>query len=173
MIQFSNNQLISMSRRYPKLKGKVLKRDSIISQKLVQAWDTEKNADKVLSIYLKEKNNLSDERYWELLRTVWILCGKIDNVPLFRELMTATRPNRYYFSTPEEFKKLRELPGIITVYRAENANDNYGISYTLSLDYAKWYQDTYRKDGITIREVNKKEIFAFIERNNEHEIIIL
>ena len=161
-----------MTRRYPALRKKVLERDGKIAQRLIRAWDYEKNANKVLDIFLKEKNNLSNERYWELLRTVWILCGKRENVDLFRGLMTSSRDNRYYFSTPEEAKRLREMPDEVTVFRAENLGENGGISYTLSLEYAQWYQNAFKKDGITVRKVSKKEIFAFIERNKEEEIII-
>ena len=67
-----NNEAIPMTRRYPNLPNKVLKRDSGIARKIITAWDLEKDAEKVLSIYLKECKNLSDERYWELSRTVWL-----------------------------------------------------------------------------------------------------
>lgn len=139
---------------------------------MIKAWDVEKNADKVLSIFLTEQNNLSDERSWELMRTVWILSGKIENVAVFKKLMSSPRQQRFYFSTPEEAKKMRELPGKVSVYRACNTLDDGGISWTLSKEYAEWYQKTYNKKELFARIINKNEIFAYINRNKEEEVII-
>jgi hypothetical protein len=167
-----NNETVFMTRRYPKLCHKILRRDAKISAKLISAWDIEKNSEKVLSIYLKEKDNLSDERYWELLRTVWILSGKLSNVNIFRSLMLSERKEKYYFSTPEDAKRLKEMPEQFEVYRAGSDND-YGISWTISKEYAEWYLNTYQKDRVLTRTVNRKDVFAFIQRNLEFEIIIL
>jgi len=66
----ANNEQVSMTRRFPNLPQKVLRRDSEIVKKIMFAWDLEHNKEKVLSIYLKEHKNLSDERYWELMLTL-------------------------------------------------------------------------------------------------------
>jgi hypothetical protein len=173
MKQYGNNELVPMTRRYPNLKRKVLERDSKISAKIIKAWDIEHDSQKVLDIFIKENKNLSDERYWELLRTVWIVCGKLENVDLFRQLMKSTRKERYYFSTSEEQERLRRLPGVFTIYRATNNKNDGGISWTLSEEYAHTYSQLFAKNTILKREVLKSEIFAFIERNKESEIIIL
>jgi hypothetical protein len=168
-----NNQSVPMTRRYPNLPNKVLKRDSEIIKKIISAWDLENDADKVLSIYLKENKNLSDFRYWEVLRTVWILCGSIENADLFRKLMQSSRKQKYYFSTPEEAKFLRELPEEIEVYRATNKFNDNGLSWTLSKEYSEWYKTAYQKDKVISKIINKKQIFAYIERNLESEVVIL
>lgn len=173
MKQYMNNELVSMTRRYPKLKQKVLIRDSKISEKIIHAWDIEHDSVKVLKIFLKEKNNLSDERYWEILRSVWIMCGTTENSNMFRELIKSNRKERYYFSTPEEQKKLRELPESFEVYRATNSKYDNGLSWTLSKEYVKRYSDMFAKNFIINKIINKNEIFAYIERNNESEIIII
>ncbi len=167
-----NNEAVPMTRRYPNLPNKVLKRDSEIVRKIITAWDLENDADKVLSIYIKESKNLSDERYWELLRTVWVICGSVENADLFRKLMQSNRKQKYYFSTPEEAKFLRELPEQVEVFRATNINDN-GLSWTLSKEYAEWYKTAYQKDKVISQVINKKQIFAYIERNLESEVIVL
>lgn len=169
---FANNERVAMTRRYPTLKPKVLKKDSEISRKLITAWDTEKDSEKVLSIYLKEKNNLSDERYWELMRTVWIIAGSLENVGVFKQLMQSTRKERHYFSTPEDTKKLREMNEEFLVYRAGSDNDN-GISWTTSKEYAEQYLRMYNKEKVLTNLVNRKNVFAYIQRNLEDEIIIL
>ena len=173
MKQYANNELVLMTRRYPKLKQKILIRDSKISEKLIRAWDINHSQTEVLEIFVKEKKNLSDERYWEILRTVWILCGTIEYNDLFRLLMKSNRKEQYYFSTPEEQKRLREMPESFEVYRAtSNKNDN-GLSWTLDKEYAQNYASMYRKQFILNKTIFKSEIFAFIERNDESEIIIL
>src|SRR5678816_2103284 len=145
MIQ-AKNELIPMTRRYPKLAGKVLKRDSKIVQRMINMWGekTDANVEAVredlFRYYLKEMKSLSDERYWELLRTVWILCGCIERLEEFRALFLSRRPERYFFSTPEEAKRLREMEFPVRVYRAAN-EPNDGISWTLSFDYAKDYKE--------------------------------
>lgn len=172
-MEFKNNELIPMTRRYPKLSGKVLKRDSDITRKLISAWDDDHDPKKILAIYTKEMKNLSDERYWELMRTVWILTGSIDTAPQFRELMQSTRKQRFYFSTPEEAAKLREMPEWFDIYRATNSQEDGGLSWTTKKDYASWYKERYQKRMLLTRLINKSEVFAHIDRNQESEIIIL
>lgn len=171
--QQGNNVSIPMTRRYPKLSSKVLRRDAEIAKRIISAWDTYNDSDKVLEIFLKEKNNLSDERYWELMRTVWIISGSVLNAQIFRSLMLSKRKEKYYFSTPEEAAQLREYFEPFSVYRATNDENDGGISWTTSLEYAEWYKSKYNKKIIMLRTVTKNEVFAFIDRNNESEMIIL
>ena len=168
-----NNEVVPMTRRYPNLFNKVLKRDSEIARKIITAWDLENNPEKVLAIYLKENKNLSNERYWELLRTVWIIAGSVENANLFRVLMLSNRKEKYYFSTPEEAKFVRELPEQIEVYRATNNINDNGLSWTLSKEYVEWYKTAYQKDNVISQIINKKQIFAYIERNLESEVVVL
>ncbi len=168
-----NNVNVQMTRRYPNLPNKVLKRDAEIAKKLITAWDLENDQDKVMAIYLKENKNLSNERYWELLRTVWIICGSVDNADLFRGLMKANRKERFYFSTPEEAKFLRELPDKVEIYRATNDINDKGLSFTLSKEYAEYYKNAYQKELIITKIIDRKNIFAFVNRNLESEVIVL
>ena len=64
-----------MTRRYPDLPRKQLERDSKIAMKIVQAYDIEKDLEKVLDLWRKYHSLLSNPRYWELLKTVWIAAG--------------------------------------------------------------------------------------------------
>ncbi len=168
-----NNELVPMTRRYPNLPKKVLQRDSKITKRIMMAWDVDGDPEKVLAIFLKERRMLSHERYWELMRSVWIIAGSVENSELFRKLMQANRRSRYFFSTPEEAKKLRELPDTFNVFRATNDSADGGLSWTLSKQYAEHYKQEFDKEMIVMRKVNKSDVFAYIERNNESEIIIL
>lgn len=167
------NEVMPMTRRYPDLCRRVLIRDGKIAAQLITAWDVEQDAEKVLAIFLKEQKNLSHERYWECLRTVWVLTGSVALAPTFRRLMSSTRRSRYYFSTPEEAAQLRFLPETFTVYRAANDIADGGLSWTLSKEYAHWYMERYGKTLLLERTISKKDVFALINRNNESEIILL
>lgn len=170
MKMLANNERVEMTRRYPDLPKKVLRRDADVAKKIITAFDVEKNPQKVLSIFLTKQKELSDERYWELLRTVWIIAGSINNADVFRKLMQSGRKEKYYFSTPEDAKKLREMPERFEVYRAGADN---GLSWTTSKEYAEHYKLAFGKEKILTRTVNRKEVFAYIQRNLEFEIIIL
>lgn len=148
-------------------------RDDKIARKMVQAWDDEQDAQKLLQIYIDNKDKLSDYRYWELMRTVWIICGSLDIVQVFRNLMSSRRKYRYYFSTPEEAKALREMPDIIEAYRACDYENDEGISWTTSKEYAEWYKNQYDKKMVLSVKHLKADVFAYINRNNENELIIL
>lgn len=172
-MNFKNNELIPMTRRYPDLPEKVLRRDSKIVMQIARAWDVEQDAEKVLQLFVKNSQKLSSYRYWELLRSVWIVCGSLENAGMFSLLMKAKKPNKHYFSTPEEHDKLRNMPEEINVYRACNKYNDGGLSWTTSLEYARKYQIDFHRNFINMRKVNKSDVFAYIERNNEFEIILL
>jgi len=162
-----------MTRRYPHLRGKVLYRDSKIAQRIITAWDIEHDHEKALNIFLKENKNLSDERYWEILRSVWIIAGSVKNAPIFRKLFSSQRPKAHYFSTPEEIEKFKSLPSIITAYRATNDPNDGGLSWTLSRQYAEDYAKTFDKKEIIEQRFYKFAVFAYINRNKEEEILII
>lgn len=161
-----------MTRRYPDLPQKVLKRDSEIARRLIHIWDEKRDGVLLLNFFLDNMKNLSDQRYWEVLRTVWVLTGSNDNADLFRRLFTSSRKHRYFFSSPEDAKALRDMPDEIVVFRAGSDNDK-GLSWTTSEQYAIQYKDAFFKEKIIQKTVNKKDVFAFIQRNKESEIIIL
>lgn len=155
------------------LSNKVKARDSKIARKIAVAWDVDHDADKVFSIFMKKKSNMSDPLYWELLRSVWVICGGKARIDEFMLLFKSKRGCRGFFSTPEEDARLKELPERFDVYRACNEDDDWGISWTLSYEYAKKYKAYLGKDNIVQQNVWKDDVFALIERNAEEEIIIL
>lgn len=172
MNNLANNQRVEMTIREVNLPRKVLLRDHKIVQQIVKAWDQEENSEKVFELFTKNCHLLSDQRYWEILRTVWIISGSIQRLPLFRPLFQSNRKHRYFFSTPEESKILRAMNEEFYVYRATNEGEE-GISWTISREYAEWYQQNFGKDIILTKWIKKLDIFAYINRNLEHEILIL
>lgn len=173
--EYGNNEAVPMTRRFPPLRLKNKKRDAKIANKIIYAWDTEHNENKVWDIFLQENHLLSNYRYWELLRSIWIICGNNDRLDQFRKYFNSNRKQKHYFSTSEEFKRLRELPGGVWVHRACNltGRDMEGFSYTLSMEYAQQYMVQFEKSHVISKYIDKSEIYALIERNQEDEILIL
>lgn len=169
----ARNVGVPMTRRHHDLPRKVLLRDSKIAQRMIHAWDVHKDAAQLLSIFLKEKDKLSHQRYWELLRTAWILAGSVANASKFRELMTARRPHGHCFSTPEDAAVLRSLPQRIELHRATDDPLDGGLAWSLDRAYVEEYREMFRKAMIISRTVDKADVFAYIGRNRESEIIIL
>ena len=169
----ANNIQVEMTRRHFDLPRKVALRDSKIAKQIINAWDIEQDKEKVYALFLKNYRLLSSQRYWELLRVVWIVSGGLSNVDEFRRLMKSSSKHRYCFSTPEESKKLRNLPDLLVVYRACNSEDDGGISWTYKSKYADNYKNMFQKKMVLQKSVRKDEIFGLINRNQEYEIIIL
>ncbi|WP_435416289.1 hypothetical protein [Polaribacter aestuariivivens] len=168
-----NNINVEMTRRYFDLPRKVALRDSKIAKQIINAWDFEQDKEKVFKLFVKNCDKLSSQRYWELLRTVWIVCGNLENVGMFKLLMNAKKKKKYCFSTPEEAKLLREMPDEFKVYRACNEKDDGGISWTYSKDYAFYYKDAFNKKRVLEHTVKREDVFALINRNQEYEILLL
>lgn len=168
------NELVPFTRRYPDLKPKQLARDSKIAKRLITSWDINKDPEIALNVFIKECSQLSDPRYWELLKSVWIISGSNDNKDVFRILMNSKRPFKHYFMSPEEKEVFDMLPETIICYRACNAKDgDGGFSYTLDYEYVEKYRELFDKKFIRQLKISKEKIFAFINRNAEEELIIL
>lgn len=168
-----NNMRVPMTRRYPNLKQKQLQRDAKIASKLIELWDIHNDQHEVFRYFLSNRHKLSPERYWELLRTVWILCGSVERSPVFVDLFIADKRSQHYLMTPEEHQALRDLPDEMDVYRATNLKGDAGLSWTYNLDYAKKYQRMFNKTYLLTERIEKFEIFALFNRNLEYELILL
>ena len=134
------NERTDYTRRIPTgLSDTQLDRDRKIAIQLVKAFETNDDA-RVINLFRNKAHLLSNPRYWELMRTVWIGCGSTETSEIFRRLMKSERPCKSWFMTPEDAKAL----------------------------------DAMRKGRkIKTRQANRNEIFAYVTRRGEEEIIIL
>lgn len=148
------------------------KMDRKVAKKLVTAWDEKRDAAEVLRIYLKYKDLLSSYRYWELMRSVWIISGGLETADIFRRLMKSTKPNKRNFMSVEDYDVYQKIDKI-TVYRACDQVHDGGMSWTTSEQYAWWYKERFNKKLVESKEVERKDIFAFIGRNAEYEVLLL
>lgn len=166
------NTTTDFTRRVPSLPRKQLIRDARIVERIVKAYDEEGDLVKTKEIFFKNAKFLSNPRYWEVMRTVWIAAGSTENAPEFIPYMKSDRPSKGWFMTPEDAKALDAMQFPITVYRAYASDDDTGISWTTNREFVEDYA---HKKGRRIKtmQVERERIFAYITRRFESEIIIL
>ena len=167
------NETVPMTRRYPELPRKQLERDSKITTKIIRAHDVNCDLEEVLDLWRKYHTLLSNPRYWEVLKTVWIAAGYTAIAGEFRHYMQNNRPCRHYFMAPEEHEALRQMNFPMKVYRACNSEQDGGISWTTNIETAIEFAARGKNQKILCRTVERSEVFAYINRRGEDEIIIL
>ena len=166
------NEQSDFTRRIPAVSDKQQARVEKLVRQLVQAYDVEHNPDKAKEIFFKKAKLLSNPHYWEILRTVWVAAGRTDNANEFLPFFRSSRPCKGWFMTPEDSQTLEAMDWPITVYRAYDEEPDPGISWTTD---KQWCEDYARVAGRKIKQrtVERSQVFAYISRRAESEIIIL
>ena len=207
------NQHTDFTRRIPTgFTQRQLDRDARIILQIVRAYDEGGRgaAERVLDIFLRKAKLLTNPRYWEMMRTVWVAAGSTETADIFRTMMKSARPCRSWFMTPEDAQALDAMQFPLTVWRAYDVkyivctedihpsldgspgettdsdpiirieagdivdlpNSDPGISWTIDKEWCIGYA---RSKGRVVRErqVMRSDIFAYITRRGESEMIIL
>lgn len=170
------NERTDYTRRIPTgLSDRQMERDSRIIMQIIRA---DGNPEKILDIFSRKARLLSNPRYWEVMRTVWVSAGSTETAQMFRRLMKSARPCKGWFMTPEDTDELDRMEFPIKVYRAYDkkysgtGEEDPGISWTTDCDWCHEY--AVKKDRLVKeRVVSREEIFAYVTRRGESEIIIL
>jgi hypothetical protein len=176
------NKRSDFTRRIPAYPPKVQARVEKIVKQLIHAYDVEGDTEKMRNIFMRKACLLPNPSYWELLRTVWVASGKTENSREFRPLFKSSRPSKSWFMTVEDAAALDAMEFPITVYRAydpyydtpegiEEGGDP-GLSWTLDKEWCEGYAAS-KQRVIKSRQVERKDIFAYVSRRGEEEIIIL
>ena len=135
------------------------------------------NSAKVILIFAKNIENLSDFAYWRLLSYIWINGGY--EIPcFFRKMFKMPIPNSNEVMLDEEYHFFKMLPKVITCYRVHHTNhEKYFLSYTLSPSKAVIMAEEFQRNnsfaGISEYKVNKSDVFAVFTRHWEDEILVL
>lgn len=175
------NQRTDFTRRIPTgLSPRQMARDAKIASQIIRAAEggTAGGAEqKVLDIFFHKARLLSNPRYWELMRTVWIAAGSTETAGRFRMLMKSSRPCKSWFMTPEDAAALNSMIFPLTVWRAYDAdkypdNTDPGISWTLDEQWCREYASSKGREVKTM-QVFRDRVFAYVSRRGEEEIIIL
>lgn len=168
------NEIHDFTHRNPSfLSKKQLERDSKIVRQIVTAYDVEEDARKVVDIFFRKCHLLSNPRYWEIMRTVWVVGGNHTNVEHFKELMKSNRQAKSWFMTLEDAEELEKMNFPILLYRAYDIRyEDKGISWTDNFD---WVMNRAEIHKLTVKKrlFTRNEIFAYISRRGENEFIIL
>ncbi len=167
-----NTDQTEFTRRIPALSNKQLAMDAKIARQLVNAYDVEQSEEKTLDIWFRKSRLLSNPRYWELLRTVWVGVGSTDLADKFRPFFQSKRPCKGWFMTVEDAKTLEEMTFPLKVWRAYDRIPDPGISWTTDFEWCLAYAKAHGRK-VKERLVQRDEVFAYISRRHENEIIIL
>ena len=165
------NERTDFTRRIPALPEKQLARDAKIVGQIIRAYEAGDNG-AVLDIFRRKARLLSNPRYWEVMRTVWVAVGSTETAPLFRTLMQSGRPCRSWFMTPEDAAALEAMPFPLTVWRAYDSDPDPGISWTLDEQWCRGYAKA-KGRRVKQMQVSRGQVFAYVSRRGEEEIIIL
>jgi hypothetical protein len=165
------NERTDFTRRIPALTEKQLARDAKIVGQIIRAYEAGDN-EAVLDIFRRKARLLSNPRYWEVMRTVWVAAGSTETANLFRKMMRSTRPCKSWFMTPEDAAALDAMQFPLTVWRAYDAEPDPGISWTLDEQWCRGYA---RSKGRRVKQmqVSRDQVFAYVSRRGEEEVIIL
>lgn len=172
----ASNEHSDFTRRIPTgLSDKQMNRDARIASKIIRAYE-DGDLVGVLDLFFRKAKLLSNPRYWETMRTVWVAIGCTENAQRFRALMKSQRPCKGWFMTPEDAAYLDSLDFPIMVWRAwdkqKYGDNDPGISWTIDYEWCKKYAEKNSR-AIKMRIVGRERIFAYISRRAESEIIIL
>jgi hypothetical protein len=153
------------------LPKKQIIKDSEIVKEITYLFDVLNEKDKAVDVFIENRYRLSDQCYWEMLRTMWIANGKGKYLLMFRQMFQTKRPFKKFLMTVEEEAVFNALPDPVTALRAVAVEDE-GISWTLSKEFAEQYAKHLRRT-IVEKQFPKSRIVAYFNRRNEQEIIVL
>ena len=165
------NERTDFTRRIPALPEKQLARDAKIVSQIIRAYEAGRGQE-VMDIFRRKARLLSNPRYWEVMRTVWVAVGSTETAPLFRTLMQSSRPCRSWFMTPEDDAALDAMPFPLTVWRAYDADPDPGISWTLDRVWCEGYAKA-KGRRVKQMQVSRDQVFAYVSRRGEEEVIVL
>ena len=75
-----------------------------------------------------------------------------------------------------EYKQFKNLEDVLTVYRGVTSYNSKSIkvmSWTLSLDTAKWFSNRFGEKGTVYKaHIRKQYVFALLNGRNESEVVV-
>ena len=174
------NRRTDFTRRIPTgLSDKQMARAAKLCRQLVNIENDGRGtkAQRMIILFYNHARLLSNPHYWELMRTVWVAAGSTETAAMFRKMMQSSRPCKSWFMTPEDAEALEKMQFPLLVHRAYDAerypdDTDPGISWTLDLAWCREYAKA-KGRVVKSRMVERSEVFAYITRRGEEEIIIL
>jgi len=117
---------------------------------------------------------LTDYSYWFMLGTLWVSYSGWSDLNLWKRLFKGIHPNRETsLMKPSELVEYRQLPHVITAYRAHRTDETDWISYTLSPETAGRFARERSVAEVTEYRLRKRDVIALFLRRGEQELIML
>lgn len=124
-------------------------------------------------------DEMTDQEYWSRLSDIWVDSENIGAQPdRWRNLLLSDRGSRQSFMTDDELAEFAALQPRFTVYRgySENDQEEFGMSWSTDAGVAEWFARRFAREDEKIfmeeMEVSKDDVFAYLTRRGEEEIIL-
>jgi len=121
------------------------------------------------------KDYLTEKEFNEVLSSVWTQVEFPHQESIHNLIGLFKQSKKEILMDEEELKKLDSLPEEITIYRGLQGSKAKikGLSWTLSLDKAKWFSKRWKKQGEVYQAKTKKDdIFMYTNSRGEEEIVV-
>jgi len=121
------------------------------------------------------KEDLDAQRIGELLSWIWVSTEfpNMNNLDRWVKLFKMVLPES--LMDEEELKNYKALPAKVTIYRGIQSDKakTRGLSWTLSIDKAKWFACRWQRVGeVYSATIRKDGIFAYFNGRGEEEIVV-
>ena len=116
---------------------------------------------------------MTDYSYWFILSTIWVEFTGWTSLDTWRKLFSSDRPDRDCLMKPSELEAFKQLPEIVTCYRAHREKETQWLSYTLEREIAEKFLA--KRPGGYIKEykIPKADILCLFLRRQEKELLCL
>jgi len=121
------------------------------------------------------KEDITPEKLGELLSWVWVQTEFPNQNGVDRWIKLFQRVCRSTLMTSEELEKYNDLPDKVVVYRGLQSDKTKvrGMSWTLSIDKAKWFACRWQRVGEVYSAIIRKDgIFAYLNGRGEEEVVV-
>ncbi len=123
------------------------------------------------------KEFVSVEDYSSFLGSMWthIEFPNVDvNIPKIQFISLFKKADKEYLMDEKEFEIFKNLPEEFTVYRGVRGRGKVqGLSWTLSMEQARWFADRFEPTGKVYRaRIKKEDVLAYFSDRNEKEVVL-
>ncbi len=124
--------------------------------------------------FSKNSGALSDYWYWFLLSTLWVNYNGMTELATWRRLFASQRPNRLTsIMKPSELAAFKQLPEMVTAYRAHRVGEQDWIAYTLNPARAIEFAHRREVGEVMGYTIPSSALLALFLRRGESEVLCL
>ena len=127
-----------------------------------------------LHYFMEISRQMTDAEYWRLLAQIWIDTeGPSYNRSVWLHLFACRRSEKHHLMNTEEHSAFAALPELVRIYRGAPPKRKQGMSWTTSLDQARWFARRFCNGGVVFTTtVPKTKVLAQFLGREESEVVI-